>query len=73
MRLKEFAILSDKFITKVKAMDLGELEELRKTLVVRQERRRMTYARTRNSADGEAYRKASAELGHVRTQISLRK
>ena len=73
MRLHEFATPSDKFLEKIKAMDLTALEELRDTLTIRQERQRMKFARTRSSADGEAYRKTSAELGRVKTQISLKK
>lgn len=72
MRLHEFAKPSDKFLTKIKSMDVAALEQLRGDLTVRQERQRMKFARTRSSADSEAYRQTSAELGRVRTELSLR-
>lgn len=73
MRLREFATPSDKFLAKIKGMDIDALTKLRDDLTVRQERQRMKFARTRNGADGEAYRRTSAELGRVRTELSLRK
>ncbi len=73
MRLKEFAVPSDKFLAKIKAMDVDALTELRDALTVRQERQRMKFARTRSSADSEAYRKTGAELGRVKTELTLRK
>lgn len=72
MRLREFATPSDKFVAKIKAMETAELEQLRDTLSIRQERHRMRFSRTRSVADSEAYRKVSAELGRVRTELSLR-
>ena len=73
MRLREFATPSDKFIAKIKAMDETALTKLRDDLTVRQERQRMKFSRTRSIADSEAYRKTSAELGRVKTELTLRK
>ena len=62
-----------KFIDKVAKMDLETLTKLRGTLVVREETRRVKFSRSRSVKDGEALRKTRAELGHVRTQISIQK
>ena len=73
MRLREFATPSDKFLAKIKAMDETALAKLRDDLTVRQERQRMKFARTRSSVDSEAYRRTSAELGRVKTELTLRR
>lgn len=73
MRLREFATPTDKFIAKIKAMEVDALTKLRDDLTVRQERQRMKFSRTRSIADSEAYRKTSAELGRVKTELTLRR
>lgn len=62
-----------KFIDKVAKMDDEALAKLRGALISREETRRVKFSRSRSVKDGDALRKTRAELGHVRTQISIRK
>lgn len=62
-----------RFRAKIDRLNREGLEALRGELVVRQEKRRVHFSKTRTAKDGEAYRRTSAELGLVRALLTLRK
>jgi DNA-directed RNA polymerase subunit F len=64
-------VIDPKFAAKVAKLDPEGLAKLRGELVVKNERARMRFSKSRSIKDGEAHRKRREELAHVRTRIAL--
>lgn len=64
-------MIDPKFTAKVAKLDPEGLAKLKGELVVKTERARERFSRSRSVKDGDAHRKRREELGHVRTRIAL--
>ncbi len=64
-------MLSPAFRRRLDGLDAEGLRRLVSELVVRQEKARVRFSRSRSVRDGESYSRRSHELGEARTRLRL--